>query len=167
MEQWKDVVEYEGLYEVSTEGRVRNKRTLRMMTPCNNGNGYMMVNLSKNGKAKLRYIHRLVGMAFIPNPENKPEINHKDEDKANNRLENLEWMTHLENMRHGTGMARSQAKQRRKPILQYDLEGNFIREFESTKEAVRQYGSNVGKVLKGTYSQTHGFIFKYKEGNNG
>ncbi|ADH03403.1 HNH endonuclease [Bacillus phage W.Ph.] len=113
MEEWKPVVGYEGLYEVSNQGNVRSlpriveksngvKTTVKgkVMTKRLNDRGYHEIKLSVGGKGAYKKLHRIVAMAFIPNPENKEEVNHKDTDKLNNTVDNLEWNTHEENIRH-------------------------------------------------------------------
>lgn len=109
LETWKDVKGYEGLYQVSNFGRARSLDTIGdngrvykgiIKTLSDNGKGYLYVKLKVKGVQKAAYIHRLVAEAFIPNPENKPEVNHKDGDKSNNFPTNLEWNTKLENVRH-------------------------------------------------------------------
>ncbi len=115
-ELWKDVKGYEGLYKVSNLGRVRSieryvrsdrnpKTGLRLIKPkilkaWDNGNGYMVVTISVNKKRKNKYVHRLVAEAFIPNPENKPQVNHIDNNRSNNIISNLEWCTASENSIH-------------------------------------------------------------------
>ncbi len=98
MEIWKDVVGYEGLYQISSYGNVSNNYGL--MTPQKNRFGYLKIRLSKNNQRKGFFIHRLVGIAFIDNHNNKRCINHIDGDKGNNNLQNLEWATHSENEKH-------------------------------------------------------------------
>lgn len=106
-EVWKDVVHYEGLYEVSNLGRIRNKNTQQIKEQHSNYNkktgngGYMFVTLYKHNKSKREYVHRLVAMAFIPNPDNLPHVNHKDEVKTNNEVSNLEWCTAQYNNSYG------------------------------------------------------------------
>ena len=104
MEEWRDIEGYEGLYQVSNEGRVRNisKNPYKMMKPHYNQRGYCQVALSKNNKYIMAAIHRLVAKAFIPNPSNLPQVNHKDEKKDNNIVENLEWCDNKYNSRYGT-----------------------------------------------------------------
>ena len=99
---WKDIKNYEGLYEVSNYGNVRSLKfgKIRYLKPANNGNGYNDVILCKNGQKKHFKVHRLVANAFIENPNNYPQINHKDEDKTNNKVENLEWCDNQYNTRY-------------------------------------------------------------------
>lgn len=135
IETWKNVKGYEGMYQVSNLGRVKSLsrsiydsrgytvyRKGKIKKPSFDKNGYPQIGLCKNGTVVTRKIHRLVAEAFIPNPENKPEINHKDEDKANNCVDNLEWMTEKENVNYGYGAKRRAksnqllAKQQAKPV---------------------------------------------------
>lgn len=108
-EEWRDIEGYEGIYQVSNLGRVRSLTRFihnyikpgKILTPRNNGHSYYEISLHRPGKKEKHvYIHRLVAKAFIPNPENLPEVNHKDFDKANNTVENLEWVTSRENKIH-------------------------------------------------------------------
>lgn len=102
-EIWRDICGYEGLYQVSNCGRVKrfHKTTPpRILKPGLNTWGYLKVSLSRNNENETQNIHRLVAQAFIPNPDGKPQVNHKDGDKTNNCVDNLEWCTHEENNRH-------------------------------------------------------------------
>lgn len=109
-EIWKEVVGFEGSYKVSNLGRVfsykKVSRKEHFMKPCNDGNGYMIVCLRKQGKKYIKKVHRLVAEAFIPNPQNLPQVNHKDENKANNCVENLEWCSSRYNINYGTAIKR-------------------------------------------------------------
>lgn len=170
-EQWRTAI-YDGEiyedFEVSNLGRIKSlnyRRTgkAELMNPSENTDGYFKVNLRKNGENKTCYVHRLIAQTFIPNPENKPEINHIDEDKTNNRVDNLEWKWHKDNINHGTHNERS-AKARSKPVLQFSLTGDFIREWESTMECGRN-GFNQGAVAaccRGKLLQYKGFLWMYK-----
>ena len=102
MEEWKKIPGYEGLYEVSNMGNVRNVRRNKLLRLSKTNNRYIRVSLCKNGIKTGLTVHRLVAEAFLPNPDNLPEVNHKDEDKTNNRVENLEWCDHKYNMNYGT-----------------------------------------------------------------
>lgn len=105
-EVWKPVVGYEGWYEVSNIGRVRRIGG-NLMKQHKTQFGYLALTLCKHGKVKGFQVHRLVAMAFVPNPQNKPFVNHLDEVKTNNRAENLEWVTSSENNNYGTAKYRT------------------------------------------------------------
>ena len=111
-EVWADVVGYEGLYQISNQARVRNRKGDIMGQSIKRGRNtnYKYVKLYKDGRYETRYIHRLVGECFIPNPDNLPLINHKDEDGTNNRVENLEWCTTKYNNNYGNAPQRSREK---------------------------------------------------------
>ena len=107
MEEWKNVIGYEGLYEVSDKGNVRNVRRNTLLKLTKTYYGYIQVNLYKNGIRTGLRVHRLVAQAFLPNPDNLPEINHKDEDKTNNRVDNLEWCDRKYNNNYGDRLEKS------------------------------------------------------------
>lgn len=100
METWKDIEGFEGKYQVSSWGRVRNAITLCIIRPYSNTKGYLKIGLTKNNKCVKFRVNRLVAKAFIPNPYNLPQVNHKDGNKANNSFTNLEWITNGDNQRH-------------------------------------------------------------------
>ena len=102
MEEWRPIVGFEGLYEVSNTGQVRNSVKGKLLSPGFDHNGYLKCVLSKKGKTKTIYIHRLVAQAFIPNPMCLKQVNHKDEDKSNNNVENLEWCDAKYNVNYGS-----------------------------------------------------------------
>jgi hypothetical protein len=101
-EIWKDVPMYEGIYEVSNLGRVKSKTTGQLSTLCKNKKGYLIAKIYLNGQVKNERVHRLVAMTFIPNPDNLPQVNHIDECKTNNCVDNLEWCTCEYNVDYGT-----------------------------------------------------------------
>lgn len=168
-ELWKDIKDYEGLYQVSNLGRVKRVATGRILKPLKHTKGYLNIGLYKNHTASKKLIHRLVAQAFIPNPENKAEINHIDEDKTNNISSNLEWSTRKENVNYGTHNERM-SKTQSIPIIATNLTTGKSQEFYGTGECARQLGlhaSSIRKVLKGIYKQTGGYTFKYlNKGDN-
>lgn len=97
---WKDIENYEGLYQVNELGEIKSKRGI--LKPFTDKDGYLKVGLHKNGIHKQFFVHRLVAKAFISNPDNLPEINHKDENKSNNTVSNLEWCTRIYNINYGS-----------------------------------------------------------------
>ena len=158
----KDIKNYEGLYAVTSCGRVWSYKYKKFLKPRDNGKGYLFVGLFKDGVHKQYYIHRLVAEAYIPNPENYPMINHKDENKANNCLQNLEWCNASYNTNYGTRNEKVSNKLKI-PILQYDLNGNFIREWPSATDVGREVKAHICHCLKGKLHTAYGYIWKYKE----
>ena len=164
-EVWKDVEGYEGLYQVSTCGNLYSSYVKRKLQLSLDQYGYKQVILVNNGVRKRHLLHRMVAQAFIPNPENKPQVNHLDENKTNNNVSNLEWVTSKENINHGTRTERQICTQRiiqkSRPVI---CSNGVI--YRSTREASRLLGldnSSLNKVLKGKRKTVGGFTFKYKE----
>ena len=163
-EIWRDVVGYEGLYKVSNLGNVKNCLSGRILKLCNDKDGYKIINLYKNGVRKTYGVHRLVSKAFLTNPNNLPQVNHKDEDKTNNRVDNLEWCDAKYNLNFGTAQERK-AKKISKSIVQFNKNGNFINEYQSAREAERKTGINQGnicRVCQGERKSAGGYVWKYK-----
>lgn len=170
-EVWKDVVGYEGLYQVSNLGAVRSLRSgsPKLLRQRYDAYGYKILDFCVCGVQQTFKVHRLVAEAFIPNPFGLPEVNHKDENKANNRADNLEWCTKLYNCEYGTfGKRVSQSKINGKgsrPVLQYTLDGKFVAEYPSTKEVERQLGffaTHIARCCRGVKPTAHGFVWRYK-----
>lgn len=173
-EEWRDVVGYEGLYQVSNQGRVKSLerkdclgRTVkeRFLKPITDHYGYQVVGLCTGGKQKMHKVHRLVCQAFHENPENKLDVNHINENKTDNRIENLEWSTRKENLNHGTRNERS-AKALSKPIGQYTRDGELVKIWPSAAKVERRAGfdhSTISKVAIGKRKTAYGFIWKYIE----
>ena len=154
-EIWKDVVGYEGMYVVSSFGRVKSlpkeyktpQKVVflskeRFLSPCQRPNGYLAVNLYKNGKRKPSYVHRLVANAFL-GVNNEMTVNHKDENKTNNNIENLEYLTIGDNIRYSAGRHKKErvgTSHNSIPVNQYTLDGNFVARYESANLAANNVG---------------------------
>ena len=188
IEQWRtpiyDGEPYEG-YKVSNWGKILSLNYNRtgkpeLMNPAEDTSGYLQVGLRKNGETNLCLVHRLVAQTFIPNPENLPEVNHKDEDKTNNFVflnedgsvdkekSNLEWKNHRDNCNHGTrneriGKTSTNGKQSKK-VLQLSLSGELIREWPSIHECGRNGFDfrNVSACCRGERKTAYGFRWMYK-----
>ena len=167
-EIWKQIDSYED-YQISNWGRVKSfkKGKERILRPRVVGAGYLQVILYKDGKTKPVFIHRLVANAFINNPDNLPEVNHKDENKQNNLVTNLEWCDAKYNSNYGTSIQRIADKLTNGPLSkqvgQYSKDGNLIKIWPSMIEAHRN-GFNVGHICsccKGKYKTHGGFIWRY------
>lgn len=182
-EQWKPI---EGLrnYEISNIGRVRNKNTGQIKTLNLRSNGYLYAHFTEDGKQYLKAVHRLVAKAFIPNPENKPFVNHIDGVKTNALPSNLEWCTPSENSKHAyeTGLnrdsihkahkasmarskeqkcasARKGSKKLMKPVIRND--GEIFESIHAAAEAIGSTPGNVHNTISGRYRTTKGYSFQY------
>ena len=172
-EVWKDIDGFNGDYQVSNLGRVRsfNRKTVRYLKP-QLIQGYERVHLDWKQNRHYLFVHRLVALAFIPNPENKPVVNHLDENPRNNNVTNLEWATQKENINWGTSLKKRAFSQREthnpKAVYQFDRSLNLINVFPSRNEAARQTGfqrSGIGHACHQKYKFEHykGFIWRYEE----
>lgn len=187
-EIWKDVKGFEGRYQVSNLGRVRSlewpghRGIMRKLTINKRWGYYRMCLVNAEGQRKYCNVHRLVAIAFIPNPDNLPEINHKDENKLNNVVcfnpdgsidterTNLEWCTGLYNLRYGTRVERMQKavnEPRMRPVNQYDFDGNLLHSYKSIAEASRETGisrRSLSHVCKNTFRHSaNGYVFRYSD----
>ena len=142
MEEWKNVIGYEGLYEVSNIGNVRNVRRNTLLKLSKTNYGYIQVYLYKNGIRTGLKVHRLVAQAFIPNPDNLPQINHLDEDKTNNRVDNLEWCSHKYNVNYGHRTENAIDTRVKNGYADPDFIGFGLNEKEYMKEYNRIYREN-------------------------
>ena len=171
-EIWCPIKGYEGIYEVSDQGRVRSLKfgKERILKPFRNKGGYLLVGLCKNGEQKKCKVHRLVAQTFIPNPDNLPEVNHKDEDKTNNFVHNLEWCDVKYNINYGTRIKRISEKMTNgklsKPVLQYTKSGEFVKEWKSASDVQRNLGyfqNSISNCCNGKLKSAYGYIWKFKD----
>lgn len=156
-----DIKGYEGLYAITTCGKVWSYRSKRFLTIGKHSNDYYAITLCKNGEKKRYLIHRLVAEAYLPNPNNLPQVNHKDEDKSHNYTNNLEWCDAQYNNSYGTKGERS-AKKNGKTVYCVELDKTF----ESTQQAGRELGisaSHISEVCRGIHAQTREYHFYYME----
>lgn len=180
-EEWRPVVGFEGLYEVSNLGRVKSlKREFtdsmgrHIIRPfkilkilIQSQTGYPYLTLHKNKKQYHPNIHRLVAEAFLPNPDNLPCVNHKDEDRTNSILSNLEWCTYGYNNTYNNNQRVRQTTRYRKrgsrKICQYDLNGNLIRKYDMWPlEFQRIYGMRIQGCIDGSKQTAYGYVWRYE-----
>ena len=178
-EEWRDIEGYLGLYQVSNKGRVKSLERIdsnnhpikeKILKPGVNQIKWRRVRLCKNGKSKMWSVHRLVALAFIPNPNNYPVINHRDEDGSNNNVENLEWCTVTYNYFYGTSRERARLKcinnpKTSKPVKCLDLETNEITYYPSCHEVERK--TNISRAaiyhnIKTKYPYKNRYMFSYE-----
>lgn len=165
-EIWKDIIGYEGLYKVSNTGKIislkNNKK--RIIKLFDNHYGYLCVILTKNNNIKSKKVHRLVAEAFISNPNNYPCVNHKDENRYNNNINNLEWCSYSYNNCYGNRIQKVNKKMA-KSVNQYNLNGKFLKEWESASQIQRELGyfaNGICNCCNGKNKTSHGYIWKYK-----
>lgn len=177
MEEWRDIKGYEGLYQVSNEGRVRSLERW-----CRNGkqlvkgkiksifkmaDGYYGVTLQKDGNSKVKKIARLVAKTFIPNPQNLPEVNHKNEDKSLNSVENLEWCSRSYNVNYGTRNKRV-GDHFLKKVCKLDLNGEILKIYDSLTDASNDNNLSISRISDCCNNKPHcltggGFKWKFYE----
>ena len=163
-EQWK-VIDEATNYEVSNLGNIRNRTTLQTLKGRITKSGYYQVSIKidETGKFCNRYIHRLVAQYWINNPENKKEVNHKDGNKTNNTIENLEWVTSSENQKHRHLIGITNTSQRR--VGKFTTDGELVAEFNSIREAADLDNNgirvSIDNVLQGKRYTLKGFVWKY------
>lgn len=187
-EIWKDINGWEGRYQISNLGQVKRLRT-EIRGVAKGGrefktftaerltktyiDRYVCVHLFRDAKLTHKYVHVLLGQAFIPNPDNKPYINHIDGDKTNNALSNLEWATMSENVKHSyeflnrsrTHHPKGKNHSKARVILQYSLSNEFIKEWGCVSDACKEYNTNHSNIIaccKGRTKKSKGFIWRYK-----
>lgn len=159
LEEWRPIDGYPN-YQVSDRGRVMNLKSGRVLKQAVDNHGYECVALYKDGKIKQCRIHRLTAEAFIPNPNNLAQVNHIDENKRNNDVSNLEWVTALHNIQHST-------HQRSCKINQLTLDGEYIRQWNSSMDIEREFGFNSGGIIsccKGKQKTAYGYKWEYTDG---
>ena len=163
VETFVKVVGFEN-YEVSNLGKVRNMKTGKILKPILRRDGYLVLCLYGHNKQKHLLLHRIIATAFVDNPDEKPCVNHIDENKTNNDLSNLEWCTAKENLVHGTRMKRIAEKLSQK-VIQLDLNDNVLSEFESMHQAERETGvtlSSISSCCNGKLKSAGGFKWRKK-----
>jgi len=184
-EIWKDIPGYEGYYQVSNKGNIKSLerqkksgqgyfyRKERILKKILMSTGYHFVHLCKGKNIKMTSCHRLMATAFIPNPENKPQINHKNGNKTDNRLENLEWVTRKENAKHAydNGLTkppkppimRGKNNPKSRAVIQLTKDGKKVNEFDCIEEAKRDTGiKHIASVVSKNRMTAGGYKWEYK-----
>ena len=173
MEIWKDIKNYEVIYQISSMGRVKSLPKKRrygagyqeeMFLKGKNNQGYLQVNLYNVNGMKSYQVHRLVAQTFIENLENKKEVNHKNGVKTDNRVENLEWVTPKENIKHAWDTGLMKSKQTKTKIAQYTLDGKFLKVWNGVKSIEKNLGFDYTGIIhccKLRYKSSHGYVWRY------
>lgn len=179
MEIWKDIAGYDGKYQVSNYGNVRSFSKWKnggFLKPGIGTTGYLFVNLVQDGRktTNTKVIHRLVANAFLPNSDGLAEVNHIDGNKQNNNVDNLEWVSRHENIRHAIehGLIKykyGKSNHNSKAVLQMDKNGNIIREWDSVADIHRELGYSTNGIIcccnkKPKYKTAYGYKWEYKVG---
>lgn len=182
-EIWKDIPGYEGLYQASNLGNIKSLKREHYIPSINKKiwilkekilkqalckDGYKIVVLTRNKKRKTYTVHKLIAMTFIPKIKNKTQVNHKDGNKLNNSIKNLEWCNNSENIRHAYNNNLIDITKKYKKINQYDLEGNFIKQWNSMKEAGEKLNicrQNISMCCRGLRKKTNNYVWRYANGD--
>ena len=167
MEVWKDIPGYDGRYQVSSLGNVRslhwnNQCIVKNLTPAIDKRGYLRFRLSKHNKVKAFLAHRLVAEAFIQNAENKPQVNHINGIKTDNKVDNLEWCTNSENAIHAFSCGLKPTR----TVCQYDKQMQFIKEWHSLSDVGRELNINPSNIVEcciGKRRTAGSYMWRYKE----
>ena len=177
-EVWKEVKGYEGRYAISNFGRLMSHNYMnngydRVMVPKKNNSGRLYYELYKNGKSKTFLAHRLVGIHFIDNPNNYPEINHKDENPKNNRVDNLEWCDRMYNVHYSMNLHPERATKRKesskwhdKNVVQMDEDLNIVRVFENVMSCAREMNYNAWSIIQccnGIRKHAYGYKWRFAD----
>lgn len=176
-EIFKDIEHYEGLYQISNFGRVYNVKRGKFLKPIKINTSYLLVGLSKDGKVKKYLLHRLVATAFLENKLQLPQVNHINEVKTDNRLENLEWCDNKYNNTYGTKIqrmlqnsnfkaTREKSGKPKKVVLQFTRQGEFVAEYSSIKEAEKQTGisnAHISECCNNKRNHAGNYLWRYKE----
>ena len=153
-------------YIVYDDGRIYSKRFKKFLTPKVNWDGYHRLQIWDSGKCVMTGWHRIIAETFIPNPENKPFVNHKNGDKQDNRVENLEWCTQKENIQHSWKMGFSKSN---KPVDMLTMNGDYIQSFDSSEKAgeyINRHSSGITRCCRGTLEHCGGYKWRYSETSN-
>ena len=170
-ELFMDIEGYEGKYQVSNLGNVKNIKTGRLLKSYKSNKGYLQVDLYKNGVGKKYYVHRLVIATFKANPDNKPQVNHINEDKTDNRLNNLEWCTSKENNNHGTKNKRATSSRRRsgqytrmsRKVICVETKKVYNSIVDAAKDINFSNPPSISKCCNGKQVTAGGYHWKYYE----
>lgn len=171
MKTWKEIHFTNGEYLISSNGEVKTAKTGRVLKPAIDARGYERVCLFKTNRDKRYKVHRLVAITFIPNPDGKPQVNHKDGNKRNNSVENLEWATNYENMHHSRENGLHDGHQRfcdgkKRRVIATNIATGEQTVFDSILSARKTIGTcHVQEVLKGLRYQAKGYTFRYEGGD--
>ena len=165
-EIWRDIPDYEGIYQVSNLGEIRSCKTNRIRKQIKQRSGYMRIILTKNKKQKAFFVHTLVAKCFVENTNNSPYVNHIDGNKENNDSNNLEWVTASQNMKHAINKGLVKRHPWSVKVSQYSLDGRFIKTWDRMADVAKFldcHHSQVSDCCRGKQKTCKGYIWKYAE----